>query len=262
MLVLTQPQMQAFKEAALRRFEDDMVAHLRQFAKRHCEVIGEAAVRKAIRLGIERARKYGLGNRGPVRFYIELMFMYGSDFDTDPQCAWAGSVLNDASFADPMAKAEQLYHNAMAFTDEAAGGGYVYAKNALRRVQGLAFEDLPPPDNLFEAAMFDRLAQMHPEKVRALGEAATRKVIACGRRLPAGLSLAPERGAALCVGCVFALGHGFGHDPLLPWIERTITNDAIADPHTRAKRLHSRIMTYLDHIVAGFDKDAGIGWSL
>jgi hypothetical protein len=253
MLVIRQSQMQAFRQAALGQFEDDMVVHLKEFAPKHCEVIGEPAVRNAIKLGIERARKYGLSNRGPVRFYIELMFMYGSDFDTDPQCSWASQVLNDEGFPDQMAKADQLYDKTMTFTDEVAGKDYMYAKNALRRVHQFTFEDLPPLDDAFDTTMFDRLKQIHPEKVRALGETITRAVIVYGKSLPDTLSLAPERGAALCVGSMFALGHGFGHDPLLPWIAHTITNGAIANSQARVKRLHSRIMTYLDHIIAGFD---------
>lgn len=254
MLAMRQSQMEAFGNAALGKFEDDMVLHLRQFAPRHCEVIGEPAVRRAIRLGTERARKYGLTNRGPVRFYIELMFMYGCDFDTDIQCAWAARVLNNRSFAHQMAKADELYKEAMAFTGEIAGKDYVYAKDALRRVHQSKFEDLPVLDAGFDAKMLERLKQIHPEKVRALGEPKTIQVIAYAKALPGKLSLAPERGAAICAGAMFALGHGFGHDPLLPWIEHTINNTAITDSQTRAKRLHARIMTYLDHIIDGFNK--------
>ena len=253
MLVIRQAQMDALRQVAVGQFEDDMVAHLKHFAPRHCEVIGEHAVRDAITLGVRRARQYGLTNCGPVRFYIELLFMYGSDFDTDPQCVWASQILNDRSFPDEMVKAERLHRSAMAFTEQMAGKDHVHAKNALRRVHRLRFEDLPPLDEAFDTVMLDRLEQVHPEKVRALGRPTTRAVIDYGKTLPEQLSLAPERGTALCVGAMFALGHGFGRDPLLPWIARTVTNRAISDSHARTRRLHARIMTYLDHIIGGFE---------
>ena len=253
MLQIREEQMLAFEQAALRRFEDEMVAHLAQFAPRHCEVIGEPALRQAIRLGMERARKYGLTNRGPVRFYLELMFMFGGDFDTDPQLLWAIAVLNDPTIRDQMVRADRLYEKAMECVDIIAGPNYDYAKEALRRASKVTFDALPPPSAGFEDAIFAQLREIHSQKVEYLGEARTRAIIAYGKTLPEKLALAPERGAALCVGAMFALGHGFGNDPLLPWISRTITNRAIADPFIRTKRVYSRMMTYLDRVLANQD---------
>jgi hypothetical protein len=157
-----------------------------------------------------------------------------------------------------MAKAGKLYERAMAFTDEVAGPGYSYAREALRRVHRSTFADLPLLDAEFEGRMLRVLAEMHPEKVRVLGTNSTRALIEYGRTFPANLGVAPERGAALCVGLLFALGHGFGNDPLLPWISRTINDPMIVSPEARLKRLHSRVMTYLRHIVAGFPL-SGVG---
>lgn len=95
MLIIRKETMEVFEEALLRNFEDEMVQHIKQFTPRHSEIIGEQCVRQVAKMGIERARQYGLTNRGPVRFYIELMFMLGSNFDTDPQYPWAGEILND-----------------------------------------------------------------------------------------------------------------------------------------------------------------------
>ena len=129
-----------------------------------------------------------------------------------------------------MAKAEQLYAEAMAFTAATAGKDYVYAKDALRRARRVPFEDLPVLGRAFDATMLQRVARCTPEKVQVLGEATTLSVIERCKALPQALSLAPERGAALCVAAAFAVGHGFGQDPLLPWIGRTLTNPAYSDP--------------------------------
>ena len=255
MLTIRTAQFEALRAVPRGVFEDSMVAHLAKYAPKHCEVIGQDAVRAAIRLGIDRARTYGLTNRGPVRFYLESMFMFGSDFDTDPQFSWATAILNDGRLTDQMAKADRLYETAMAFVDEIAGPGYAYAIEALRRARQIRFDDLPPPGAGFVDEMMTKLERIHPQKVRYLGADATRKLITYGEALSAGLPLTPERGAGLCVAAMFAVGHGFGHDPLLPWISRTIVNPAIVSPDVRVKRLYSRIMTYLDRVLA--DHDAG-----
>jgi hypothetical protein len=155
-----------------------------------------------------------------------------------------------------MTKADQLYDAAMAFTARTSGKDYIFAKNALRRVHRVPLEDLPLLDAAFDTTMLARMTEMHPEKAQVLGETRMRTVIGLGKKLPEALSLAPQRGTALCVGTAFALGHGFGHDPLLPWIAHTVTNRMIPDPEARTKRLYARIMTYLDHIIAGFDAHA------
>jgi hypothetical protein len=251
MLTIRASQLGALRAVPRRVFEDEMVRHLARYAPRHCQVIGDASVRDGIRLGIERAAHYELTARGPVRFYIESMFMFGSDFDTDPQVPWAGEVLS-TPYLDQMAKASRLYERAMDYVDRTAGADYVHAKEALHRLRRQRFDDAPPPDDRFVDAMYAKLQEIHPQKLDYLGETSTRALIAAGARLPSRLSMQPGRGAALCVGAMFALGHGFGSDPLLPWIQRTVTNPGFS-PEARVARLHSRMMTYLDRVLADQD---------
>jgi hypothetical protein len=83
-LVINKSQMGALGQAARRRFEDRMVEHFGEFAPALARAAGEEHLRKAIHLGISRAGSYGLTHQGPVRLYLELMLLFGSDFDTDP----------------------------------------------------------------------------------------------------------------------------------------------------------------------------------
>ena len=50
----------------------------------------------------------------------------------------------------------------------------------------------------------------------------------------------------------FAVGHGFASDPLLPWVERTLQNEALGDANKRVERLYAKSMTYLDEVLANF----------
>src|SRR5215510_13947025 len=109
MLTIRSEQADAFRQAALQKFEDEMVVHLKTSYAEHWKVMGEVAGRCVIQLGIERAKKHGFTNRGPVRFYIELMFMFGSYFDSDPQHPWASHVLNDPESVDQSVRADRLY---------------------------------------------------------------------------------------------------------------------------------------------------------
>ena len=93
MLQIREEQMAVFEQAALRRFEDEMVVHSKIFSPRLCEVLGEEQLRVALRRAMARAGGYGFSYRGPIRLFIEFMFLFGSAFDTDPQYPWAGKIL-------------------------------------------------------------------------------------------------------------------------------------------------------------------------
>jgi hypothetical protein len=104
--------MLAFEEDQNRRFEDEMVRHIGSFSPKTWEQLGEQGVRGTIAKGIERARDYGFTKRGPMRFYLEMMFMFGPDFDTDPEHPWAREILVEKGW-DQMRRADRLHEVAM-----------------------------------------------------------------------------------------------------------------------------------------------------
>src|SRR4029450_5072165 len=142
MLEIRSEQMTAFEQAALIAFEDEMVEHLKNFSPQHCEVMGESRVRSVIQLGMARARTYGFTNRGPARFYLEMMFMFGTDFDSDPLLPWVLTILNDPATPDQMVRADRLYEGLMDYAEKVAGPNNQYIKEALRRASVQRFEDL------------------------------------------------------------------------------------------------------------------------
>ncbi|MBK7353861.1 MAG: hypothetical protein IPJ05_10285 [Nitrosomonas sp.] len=109
MLVIRAEQMDVFKKTALLSFEDEMVEHLAKFSPPLYKVVGEEQMRKVIRLGMSQAAQYGFTYRGPVRLYLELMLLFGSYFDTDPQYPWAAEILTNQESGTQMQRAESLY---------------------------------------------------------------------------------------------------------------------------------------------------------
>src|SRR2546430_727627 len=83
-----------------------MVVHCQEFSPVQCELIGEEQLRVVLRRAIKRAAGYGFTYRGPVRLAIELSFLYGSDFDTDPQYLPLNHSLYDPD--DQMQRADRL----------------------------------------------------------------------------------------------------------------------------------------------------------
>jgi hypothetical protein len=245
MLTIRRQQQQAFQRAALRRFEDEMVEHIKKFAQKHCEVIGEPAVRSVIRLGMARAKQYGFTNRGPVRFYLELMFMFGSFFDGDPQLPWVMQILNDRAMQDQMVRAERLHGMTMEYLIYVVGPNKEYYMEALRRISQARVEDFPVTDGDIENAAVRALNTLYPQKCEYVEQARLRALIQGCLKEAKDHGVSTWKGVLLFILLAFTLGHGCASDPQFPWIGATLDNAPVGDPDARTERLYKKATAYL-----------------
>ena len=109
MLTIRREQMAVFRGPALRTFEDHVIVHLDKCFPGQTKALGEPNVRETIQYGIRRAASYGIVAERDVCKYIDLMIVFGRDFDKDPRQPWAQSVLNDRRLKDPSTKVGRLY---------------------------------------------------------------------------------------------------------------------------------------------------------
>jgi hypothetical protein len=254
MLVIRKEQMDVFREAVRRGFEDQMLAHLGEFSPPLVKVTGEEQMRKTIRLGMGRADAYGFTYQGPVRLYLELMLLFGSYFDTDPQYPWAAEILNNLEMGSQMQRADLLYEKTMDYRRQVAGPADAYTLRALRNIQIFARQPLSLPSDNFVSAMQREIGSVYPEKAAFVGAAGLEALIHQGMDLARTCQFLTVRAAALLVVLMLAFGHGCADDPLYPWIGRTLEDAAIDGPAARAKRLEHKALTWLEHVLAYFDK--------
>jgi DNA-directed RNA polymerase subunit F len=249
-------QIEVFEQAAVRNFEDEMVAHLAEFSPELFKVIKEEQMREATRGGISAAAKYGLTFRGPVRTYLELMLLFGSQFDTDPQYPWAAEILTDQDSAPQMARAERLFEITLDYQEKVSGPDAANTRKALKELSLLAQEPLTAKTDDVVPTMRQEIIRIFPQKVVYIGESALMALIYEGiieaRRY--GFSMA--RGQALVVALMFAFGHGCTDDRLYPWISRTLKDERIVEPAARAERLEKKAVTWLEHVLASLDEGA------
>jgi len=92
-LTIRPEQLKVFSQAEVRKFEDWVLAHLRRFFARQCDAAGEWHLRKTIQYGIQRAAAYGITDRRDVCKYIDLMVVFGRDFDKDQRLSWSSEIL-------------------------------------------------------------------------------------------------------------------------------------------------------------------------
>lgn len=96
MLVLREQQMQALTRGALPHWIAD---HLKQFFPEECAAIGEIGLLECVRQGITRAESHGFETEVQISQYVDLMFAFGADFDTDPTLSWPQPILSDPTLS-------------------------------------------------------------------------------------------------------------------------------------------------------------------
>lgn len=245
-VIIQASQIHALEQAAEQRFENEMVLHSRDFSPTLSAILSEEQLRAAVRSAISRARGYGFTKRGPIRLFVEMTFLWGSGFDTDPQYSWVQGVLGGCS--DQMWRAQRIYNGYLDYLDRASGPGAANVHRALRHL--LLFSRMPMAlSGNFTAAMLGHMRSIFPEKSEYVGEQGLRTLIAAGLAEAERYQFVQERQRALVVVLQFAFGHRCTDDPLYPWISRTLADDKIATPEVRAARLEKKAITWLEHVV-------------
>lgn len=106
MFKIRQQVLDALASVAVKVFEDRMVAYLSGAFPNEAAARGEAEVRSIVEQGVGRAEAYGLVTEHDICCYVEVMWLLGRHFDTDPRYAFATDVLRAA--ASPSRRARQL----------------------------------------------------------------------------------------------------------------------------------------------------------
>lgn len=252
MLVVRKAQMAALGKAAARQFVDEMIAHLKAFAPRHTARIGTPAVAATVDLGMRRCAGYHFTARGPIRLYLEMMLLFGSHFDTDPQVPWAAGLLRQGDAADQMDRAERLHAETEAYIEAVHGADGVAGLRALEAFAGGLDADMPPSGPAFADTVVTELERCYPEKHAHVGAPALTALAQQALVRAGELEFASERGRRLVFVLMVAFGHRFTEDPLFPWLADDNVRRA-PSPQIRASRLEKRMRAYLEAVL----RDAG-----
>ena len=133
MLVIRKEQIEILEGEMMKSFEDEMVEHLAEFSPALFKVIKDEQMREVVRFGIKRSdEEYGFTFRGPIRLYLELMLLFGSHFDSDPQYPWAIQILK--TDAVQMDRAEQLHAKTLDYQEKVSGPDGVNTRKALEQL--------------------------------------------------------------------------------------------------------------------------------
>ncbi|MCA9710230.1 MAG: hypothetical protein KDK70_30600 [Myxococcales bacterium] len=120
MLSLREPQVQALAEPRRSDLEGRLARHARDCFPA-AQALGPAALREVVRYGVDRALDHGIDTERGVCRYLNLMFVFGRDFDQDPRLPWAEQILSGARLRRGVSTIELLCREAL--RHEAAAQG-------------------------------------------------------------------------------------------------------------------------------------------
>jgi hypothetical protein len=92
-LTIRPSQAAAFSQMEVRKFEAWVLAHLKKFFPAQSASAGDREMEAMVHYGIQRAAAHGITAKRDVCKYIDLMVVFGRDFDTDARHPWAARIL-------------------------------------------------------------------------------------------------------------------------------------------------------------------------
>jgi len=242
MWTISESQFQVLKDGMRANVAGPLVQHCRQNSPRLCDVAGDAGIHKVVDLGIRRAEQYGFRDEPQVRFYIDMMLVLGSEFDTDPQFPWAAATLQDR-FSKPQVRGLVLYRDLSLYLDRVMGPQREFVKNALTALVRMRSE-LPPPEHRTISTVRKWLLQLFPQKSDDVTEEQLAQIAWSAAQRAAEFKI--PGGHGFLTGVMLVFGHGATRDPLYPWISNVLNDPRITSEGARLQRLWTKLRTYAE----------------
>lgn len=237
--------MQYFEDIALQKFKQEMLTHARAFAPQLSQALDEQQLNSAVEQAMQRAAQCAFTYRGPIRLYVEMMLLFGSDFHNDPQYPQFQAYLHfnsnveagddqdeDADEDDQILRAEELYDLIIDYQAQVAAFDSARVYHVLQNMPALSAQAMQRSSSEFITGMLAALQYAHPQKAEYVGADALLQLIMHATHIAQQQNLT-RRSEAQLVLLMYCFGHGCLNDPLYPWIAQSLYENTIDDATTR-----------------------------
>ena len=248
-------QYKAFEDDSWRRFKREMVEHLQQFSPLLCSVVGEQQLQHIVELGVQRSEAYGFTCRGPIRLFLELVFVCGSAFDTDPQFHPISTPLREPG--DQMLRAERIHEEHNSYLQSAAGKNPVDLRKALEELHTFDQSNLTLQAREFET-LREAFKRMFSDKTAYAGDEAMDVLFGEAHAVSVHYGFTTSRQFFLVALLMGVSGHGCTNDPLYQWISGTLQDASIQSGAERATLIQANAVTWLDLTLTQTDARADV----
>ncbi len=107
-MILRQDQLRALGARRQQNFEDRLLTHVRKYFPEQTRDLEDPSLRGLLRQGLERAKGHGFRTEQDLCKYVNLIFVFGLDFDAATDSPWARRILDNREIG-PTLKINRLY---------------------------------------------------------------------------------------------------------------------------------------------------------
>lgn len=117
MLTVQQEQMEVFARLEMERFEERVIAHLREYFPERMASVSAQNARELVRFCVQRARHHRIESERGIVLFASVAVALGPRFERDQRYRWAVEALADEFIVTPTARVEELYRRAVELMD-------------------------------------------------------------------------------------------------------------------------------------------------
>lgn len=212
------------------------------------------------------AAKRGFTQQDTTRFYIDLMILFGVEFENDPQYGWVRKIFSDYNRFGELTKSEMLYFEVITFLDKAYGENLSNKAEVFSLLENYIHQQLAIPYSIdnkkdineyeLQQYIIDGVLQVAPAKYHATKEEDFDALVTFGmKRAREHLRFEHPLEIKMAVILMFVLGSHFDEDPFLINVEEsaieTIEMSTFKEKQTVVIKTHS-YKFYYQHFYSCF----------
>jgi hypothetical protein len=108
MFKLRKEHLDAFEAQVVKLFAERLQVHLKAVWPAECKDLGDGGLAELVPKAIQRAAALGLSSEFDVVRFVDLYFLLGLEFETNPLAGWTRPILGDPALR-PTARMDMLY---------------------------------------------------------------------------------------------------------------------------------------------------------
>lgn len=249
---ISNEQLKKLEPYVLDNYINELVVHCDECYPYLRKTMGEEKLRDALNRGVDKAREQGFTQRGPVKFYIDLLIIFGWSFETDPQYTWIMDVLEKQQHLTQLDSTSLLYDHTIKYLNSISGMHSQYLFDAAIKLDQLTLDALNLPQENYIQQVHTLLESVYPQKYHITHIDNLTLLIKQGiTKSYHEYKFVESNHVSLVVLLMFLMGHGFDCDPFYVWASSKKTNSYAADSldrvgiHLKAEKLKSRAKIWL-----------------
>lgn len=249
---ITNEQLKKLEPSVLDRYITELVTHCDEKFPYLKKTMGAENLEQVLRKGINKANEQGFTQRGPVKFYIDLLIVFGWSFETDPQYAWIIGALEKQQHLTQLDSTSLLYDHTIKYLNNISGERSQYLFDAAIELDQLTLDAINLPRENYIQQVHAFLERVYPQKYHNTQSDNLTLLIKQGiTKSYHEYNFVESNHVSLVVLLMFLLGHEFDYDPFYVWARSEKTNSYATDSldltatHLKAEKLQSRAKIWL-----------------